>query len=49
MFGQNFAKTILNLAKNREKLSVINDQYGAPTGAELIADSTDSVGKNDTT
>lgn len=40
VFGQNFAKTILNLAKNREKLSVINDQYGAPTGAELIADST---------
>ncbi|MEQ5754930.1 dTDP-4-dehydrorhamnose reductase [Providencia rettgeri] len=40
VFGQNFAKTILDLAKNREKLSVINDQYGAPTGAELIADST---------
>ncbi|HCJ9453884.1 TPA: dTDP-4-dehydrorhamnose reductase [Escherichia coli] len=40
VFGQNFAKTILNLAKTREKLSVINDQYGVPTGAELIADST---------
>ncbi|MEX9410662.1 dTDP-4-dehydrorhamnose reductase [Proteus mirabilis] len=39
-FGNNFAKTILNLAKNREKLSVINDQYGAPTSAELIADCT---------
>lgn len=39
-FGNNFAKTILNLAKTREKLSVINDQYGAPTSAELIADCT---------
>lgn len=39
-FGNNFAKTILNLAKMREKLSVIDDQYGAPTSAELIADCT---------
>ncbi|MEX6399719.1 dTDP-4-dehydrorhamnose reductase, partial [Providencia hangzhouensis] len=39
-FGNNFAKTILNLAKTREKLSVIDDQYGAPTSAELIADCT---------
>lgn len=38
--GNNFAKTILNLAKNREKLSIIEDQYGAPTSAELIADCT---------
>lgn len=38
--GANFAKTILRLAKERECLSVINDQYGAPTGAELLADCT---------
>ncbi|ORM53627.1 dTDP-4-dehydrorhamnose reductase [Pantoea conspicua] len=38
--GNNFAKTMLKLAKERETLSVINDQFGAPTGAELIADST---------
>lgn len=38
--GNNFAKTMLKLAKDRDTLSVINDQYGAPTGAELIADST---------
>lgn len=38
--GKNFAKTILKLAKERETLKVINDQIGAPTGAELIADVT---------
>ncbi|EOV0647186.1 dTDP-4-dehydrorhamnose reductase [Cronobacter turicensis] len=38
--GNNFAKTMLSLAKERESLSVINDQYGAPTGAELLADCT---------
>lgn len=39
-FGNNFAKNILNLAKARESLSIISDQYGAPTSAELIADCT---------
>lgn len=38
--GNNFAKTMLKLAKAREELSVINDQFGAPTGAELLADCT---------
>ena len=38
--GQNFAKTMLKLARERERLTVINDQFGAPTGAELIADVT---------
>ncbi|EKY3200397.1 dTDP-4-dehydrorhamnose reductase [Cronobacter turicensis] len=38
--GNNFAKTMLRMAKERESLSVINDQYGAPTGAELLADCT---------
>ena len=38
--GGNFAKTMLKLAKERERLTVINDQFGAPTGADLIADVT---------
>lgn len=38
--GSNFAKTMIRLAKDRETLSVINDQFGAPTGADLLADST---------
>ncbi|WP_085626355.1 MULTISPECIES: dTDP-4-dehydrorhamnose reductase [unclassified Pseudomonas] len=38
--GNNFAKTMLRLAAERESLGVIDDQHGAPTGAELIADIT---------
>lgn len=38
--GGNFAKTMLRLAKQRECLTVIDDQIGAPTGADLLADVT---------
>ncbi|WP_296265251.1 dTDP-4-dehydrorhamnose reductase [Pseudomonas sp. UBA6562] len=36
--GNNFAKTMLRLAKDRTTLNVIADQVGVPTGAELLAD-----------
>lgn len=38
--GNNFMKTMLKLAQTRESLTVVNDQYGAPTTARLIADIT---------
>ncbi|MBD5740405.1 dTDP-4-dehydrorhamnose reductase [Citrobacter freundii] len=38
--GNNFAKTMLRLAKKNVTLSVICDQFGAPTCAELLADCT---------
>jgi len=38
--GGNFAKTMVRLASERDKLKVIDDQFGVPTGADLLADVT---------
>lgn len=38
--GHNFINTMIGLAVERDALSVINDQVGAPTGADLLADVT---------
>lgn len=42
-WGSNFLKTILRAAQQRPALTVVNDQWGAPTRAALIADVTAHV------
>jgi len=38
--GDNFIRTMLKLARERDSLNIIDDQSGAPTGADLLADVT---------
>ena len=38
--GGNFARTMLRLAATKTEMNVIDDQVGAPTGADLLADLT---------
>jgi dTDP-4-dehydrorhamnose reductase len=38
--GQNFMLTMMRLAREREKLRVVSDQFGAPTWSRMIAETT---------
>lgn len=38
--GENFARTMLQRGRERDTLRVVNDQFGAPTTASLVADVT---------
>jgi dTDP-4-dehydrorhamnose reductase len=41
--GKNFLKTILRLASSRDELHIVADQFGAPTGAALLADTSTHI------
>ena len=43
--GVNFLKTMLKLAGERDKLSVVSDQYGAPTSAKMLANAVAQIVK----
>ncbi len=42
-YGKNFFNTILRLARERNTLSIVGDQFGAPTSSLTIADATNHI------
>ena len=43
LHGQNFLNTMLRLFQEKEVLSIINDQVGAPTWSRMVAESTSII------
>ena len=41
--GKNFLRTVLRLAREREELTMVADQHGAPTWARSIAEATSQI------
>ncbi len=41
--GRNFMLTILQLARQREELEIVDDQFGGPTSAQAVAEATKVV------